>query len=454
MKKLHRTRKGQEVEAVYIRDRVRLWEFRQQHREWTQRQLAEAIGRSLGWVKKWLRRFHEQPPESNPQVFFSRSTVPEERERKVKPEVIQRILDIRDNPPEKLQRIPGPDTILYYLHRQTDLQDAGYYLPTSSRTIWQILVAHGRIARPAPCEHQPVERPIPDGVWAIDYKDISTVPGDPSGIDKKRHAVEALNIVDEGTSRLIDTQVRSDFTAETTLVAIASTLLLKGMPQTMKMDRDTRFIGSWSAKDFPSPLMRFLMCLGIQVQIVPPQRPDKNPFVERFHRAVQEEVLQVFRPGSLDQAIERMETFYHHYNHERPNQALSCGNQPPHDAFPNLPALPTPPETVDPDTWLIQIDRKAYTRRVNSHGSIQIGDNRYYVSKTLAGQRVTLIVHAHKHEFAVYHGKLYLRQLPIKGLLETEISFSDFLRLICEQARTVDRRLHYRSRRTKRSRSK
>src|SRR4051794_32044247 len=51
-----------------------------------------------------------------------------------------------------------------------------------------------------------------------------------------------------------------------------------------------------------------------------------------------------------------------HYNYQPPNQALSCGNRPPRVAFPALPARPSVPLLVDPDTWLETIDGRGYVR--------------------------------------------------------------------------------------------
>ncbi len=48
--------------------------------------------------------------------------------------------------------------------------------------------------------------------WQADFKDVSTVPADPQG--KQQHVVETLNILDSGTSVLLDAQVRQDFSAE------------------------------------------------------------------------------------------------------------------------------------------------------------------------------------------------------------------------------------------------
>lgn len=430
-------------EAMLIRDRAELWRLSQEHPEWTKPQFAEALERSLSWVKKWLERFKEDPPEQHPEIFFGRSRAPKNPVRKITDEIRQRILDIRDNPPENLRRIPGPKAILYYLFRQKDFIEAKIPLPTSTRTIWQVLREAGRIACPYPREHQPIERPEPDSIWAIDYKDISSVKEDTSGRGKKQHQVESLNIVDEGTSRWIDAQVRDDFSMETSIIALFGTFLLKGCPRSIKMDRDPRFIGSWSANKFPSPLMRFLMCLDIQPIVLPPRRPDKNPFVERLHRSLKEEALLMERPATLEQAIEAVEAYRHHYNHERPNQALSCGNQPPLVSFPDIPVLQTLPTLVDPDSWLEHIHRHTYKRKINANGSVRLGEHSYYVKQALAGQNIAVAVNAATRKLRFVYQDKVIKTREIKGLHKGHLELSAFLNAITKEARTVDNRFRY-----------
>ncbi len=44
------------MEVEWIADRATLRSLAHEHSEWTQRDLADAVGRSLSWVKKWLKR--------------------------------------------------------------------------------------------------------------------------------------------------------------------------------------------------------------------------------------------------------------------------------------------------------------------------------------------------------------------------------------------------------------
>lgn len=77
----------------------------------------------------------------------------------------------RDHPPEGLRRTPGPRTILYYLPRHVGAWDSGRRLPRSSRTIYQILKRHHRIAstvKPPPQEELPRQAPMQ--YWQIDFR--------------------------------------------------------------------------------------------------------------------------------------------------------------------------------------------------------------------------------------------------------------------------------------------
>jgi transposase len=106
---------------------------------------------------------------------------------------------------------------------------------------------------------------------------VTTVPADPDG--KRQHVVETCNFVDAGTSILLEAQVRDDFRAETAFDALVQFLQRYGMPQLLTFDRDPRWVGAQSNRDFPSALRRFLLCLGIEPNVCPPQQPQQNDLV-------------------------------------------------------------------------------------------------------------------------------------------------------------------------------
>lgn len=221
------------MEVEWLVARTRLYQLRNEHPEWSKRRLAHEVGYSYAWVKKWLKRFAEAD-EVAPELFQSRSRRPKARQKRVPEAVVRRILEIRDNPPAGLARIPGPVTILYYLHEDEALKQQGVYIPTSSRTIWRILDEHQRIVRPSRPEHKPEDRPAPLTHWQMDFKSISSVPADPEG--KRQHVVETLNVVDKGTSILLAGIPRDDYNAETVFDGLVTTLHEHGLPKVITFD--------------------------------------------------------------------------------------------------------------------------------------------------------------------------------------------------------------------------
>ena len=422
----------------YYAARANLYQLWQHHPDWKAAEFAAALGYSKAWVKKWLTRLQEELAAgiSLEHIFQGHSRARKQPPAKTHPLLVELILSIRDRPPEGLRRVPGQEAIRYYLERDPAVQFFQLPIP-SCKTIYRILQAHERIAQQGERLHQPLERPSPMSAWQIDFKDVSSVPADPDG--KRQHVVETLNIIDTGTSVLLDAHVRSDFTAETALEALASTLAKYGRPQRITLDRDARWVGSPQGSDFPAALVRFGACLGIEIEVCEPHHPQQNAFVERYHRSYQEECLALDRPRTLEQARTVTSAFVEHYNVERPNQALSCGNRPPLTAFPHLPTLPPLPTTVDPDGWLLPLDGLHLERKVDRHGMVSLDLKRYYVSSQLVGHHVVLQLDAQQRCVHVLHEQQVVKVLPLKGLVGQLLSFEQFLTHMLHQARAQAR---------------
>jgi hypothetical protein len=171
------------MNAQLVADRSLLPALLAEHPEWTNSTLAQVTGRSLAWVKKWKRRFRADP--DNRDLIWGGTHAAASGSR-FAPRVIERILAIRDEPPEGLQRTPGPKAILYYLLRSADVESER--LPRSTRSVWKILRRAGRISQLSPTTHCPVVRPEPLVEWPLDFKDVVQV--DPVATAKHAHAVE------------------------------------------------------------------------------------------------------------------------------------------------------------------------------------------------------------------------------------------------------------------------
>ena len=425
------------MQALYYAARGNLRWLLRLHPEWSQSQLAHALGMSRSWVSKWIKRLQSAPP-SDEQVLHGLSRAPKHPPEPLDAQVIDRILEMRDQPPEGLGRTPGPKAILYYLPRDEHLQQAGLRLPRSRRTIHRILGEHHRIRHRLPRLSDTQERPEPMQYWQIDLKDASSVPAEVEG--KQRHVVETLNIIDVGTSVLLAAHVAPNFTAEVGLRALAETFQQYGLPHAIRLDRDPRWVGAPQGSDFPSALVRFCSCLGIVVLVCDPQHPQQNAYVERYHRSYGQECLERLRPGTLEEVRQVTATFMEHYNWQRPHQGHSLGNQPPRVAHPELPALPPLPDVVNADGWLRQLHGHHLVRLVNRHGAVTVNLAQYYLSRSLAGQRVTLRINGITGELQVQHPQLRRNSFPLKGLQRQALPYPSYLELMVQQA-SRERRL-------------
>jgi transposase InsO family protein len=431
------------MEEDWYADRAALRARLRDNPRWAATRLARELGRSVSWVKKWRWRLRAAAPADDG-VLHSRSRARRHPPPALERAVVDRLLELRDAPPANLQRVPGPKTILYFLHRDPELRAAGARLPRSTSTVWAVLRRHGRLPQRRPAEHDPLDRPPPLTSWQLDFKDVSTVPADPEGpTGKRQHVVETLNCVDCGTSLLVAARVRDDFTEETTLASVADLVREHGLPEEVTVDRDPRFVGAPGARDFPSPFVRFLTCLGVGVRVIPPDRPQANAYVERFNGTYKRECLLIHRPGTLERAREVTAAFRAHDNGERPNQARSCGNRPPLEAFPGLPPRPPAPAEVDPDAWLPLVDGRRYVRKVLGGGTVAVEHHRYYVGKHLTGQRVVVTVAAADRALVVRQGPTVLKRLPLRGLRQERVPFERYVGVMEQEARAQARRRHH-----------
>ncbi len=414
------------MEEEWLVDRAKLRQLLQAHREWSIQQYARAVGRSRKWVQKWKHRLKDTDPQDQA-VLLSHSRARKNRPAPYHPEVIARILELRDNPPEQMARKLGAPTLRYFLHQDERLKAAGYRLPSSTSTIAKILNRYQRIHRPAAREHLPFERPPAMDTWEIDFSDVTTAQA--RHAEKQQHAVEAFAVVDRGSSILVDLQSADDYHTETSIVAIASAFIAHGLPRCLVLDRDPRFVGSWSSEEFPSAFMRFVLNLGVALDICPPQRPDLKPFVERYFRTLKSECIRVKLPATLAQTQAVFAEHRDFYNHSRPNQSKACDNRPPYVAFPTLPVLPHLPIHVDPDAWLPSYHNHLFRRRVMRSGRIQIDNVPYYISRTFAGRHVVCKLDAHRRVFDVLLDNKLVKVLPIRGLYGELLEFGLYLDL-------------------------
>jgi transposase InsO family protein len=416
-----------ETERIY--DRIGLGFLMKAHPDWSIRQYAAELNKSLRWVRTWRRRILST---ANPTIetFMSQSRAPKTRSRETPIAVQKLISGLRISLSEKYHRRAGSRLILRQLNkRREELEQAGHFVPRSKTTIDQILDLWGHIDRPKRYEREPLERPAPMTVWEIDFGQIRL---------NEFEILEFFVVVDAGTSRVVYVEGCDGYHAESALEAVARLFTLHGLPQSLRMDRDVRFVGSWTGDSFPSALVRFLRVLGVKPIICPPRQPWKKPYVERTIKTLKYEWLARFSPDNIADALDVLDGFQHYHNSERDHFGSACNGLTPDEAFPDLPILPKLPQTVNPDAWIHAYHGKVYRRRVTSNGSVQIDKHNYHIDIHRHKQRVLVHLDADNQQFVFSHDGEIILTKPIQGLQNGEMSFQDYLKLMKDEARSIE----------------
>lgn len=417
------------TDAQWTYDRIRLYKLRRRHPTWTQQQLADKLKCSLSWVKKWLKRFREAHVQ-NLQLFRSRSRAPKNPTRKVTRAIRDVILSLRQKLPEKYGRVTGDKTILYHLHHDGYF-DKDVKLPTSNATIWRVLKDAGYIPERVKT-HVPLDPTPPMQEWEFDFGEV-TIASDAR--------FEIAPLIDRGTSILIEVPAKQGtYQADTTLELLIKVFREHGYPSRLRFDRDPRLIGSVGMDDFPSALMRFAWCIGMEPIVCDPRRPDQKGYVERVIRTLKYESLFIHKPANEEAISTCLQDYQHFYNHERAHQGLSCKNRPPMVAHVALPVLKTLPKRLNPDAWTDMYHGGVYKRQVASNGSISIDNHDYPVGREYALKVACVHLDALEQVFHITVGDKHLPAKPMHGLHHRLMDFDEYADVMIAEARAIARR--------------
>lgn len=415
------------IEDQWVYDRIRLYKLRKQYPKWSQRQLAASLGYSLSWVKKWLSRFGQT---GHPKLisFASQSRAPKNPARKVTDRVRDVILSLRQLLPEKYGRVVGAKPILYHLHHNGYFQDEA--LPTSTATIWRVLKQAGYMRQKIRLR-VPLDPSPPMNEWEFDYGEVTIA---------KDAKFEIAPLIDRGTSILIAVPVKQGtYQADTTLDMLIALFCQHGFPARFRFDRDSRLIGSAGMDDYPSALIRFAWCIGMEPIVCEAGKPQQKPYVERVIRTLKHECLYIEKPATQDDIEHCLQIYNDFYNTERAHQGLSCNNLPPKMAHPDLPALKTLPKRLNPDAWLDMYHGKLFKRQVSANGSIKIDNYHYQVGRRYALRVAAIHLDAIQQVFRITAGSQVVAVKPIQGLHQRFMDFDEYATIILAEAQAIAR---------------
>jgi hypothetical protein len=135
-----------------------------------------------------------------------------------------------------------------------------------------------------------------------------------------------------------------------------------------------------SGRDFPSPLRRLLLCLGITPFVCPPHRPDKHAYVERYHRTYGQECLQLHRPSTRKAGTRGNRGVSPALQRRTSSPGANLWQCPASCGLSDVASLTCSRHLrVDPDAWLTPLNRKLYLRHVGRDGCVDLDLATYYI---------------------------------------------------------------------------
>jgi len=166
-----------------------------------------------------------------------------------------------------------------------------------------------------------------------------------------------------------------------------------GLPDSIRMDRDSVFVGS-SRLEWPGTLLLWLIGLGVQPIINRAYRPTDNAIVERNHQTWQAHVLSGPTYPSLDAIQVATEQAFADRREQLPSRHPGCDRRPFLVAFPTLlePRRPYCPEEEGQQFDLARVDAYladwVWRRTIDSTGQISLANHNYRVGMPYRGQSI------------------------------------------------------------------
>jgi putative transposase len=266
----------------------------------------------------------------------------------------------------------GPDKISAVLCRRFPDE----FWPSAS-TIGRYLAAWG-LTDPRPRHRRFL--PAPPLALTVPQAPMEVVTIDVMGTfwTADRARCDTLTVLDLFTRRVLLAQLIPSLHGAVVQPLVDRVFQQWGLPQVIRSDNGSPFASRGCGGLTPLSL-RWLQ-QGIALERIAPGRPTQNGAHEHFHRTLK---AACCRPPAASRAAQQraITTFLAFYNTERPHAARQ--HRPPDEGFVASPRPWRPPTATSYDAGVL-------TRRIKTNGYLPFRGTDYYLSETLAGQRVAL----------------------------------------------------------------
>jgi transposase InsO family protein len=329
------------------------------------------ITRKTGY--KWLGRYRSEGAEG----LAERSRRPKHSPNKTPEPIAAAVCAVRREHPAW-----GGRKIRGHLQTQAETGQQPFdpdAVPAAS-TCQAIIKRRGLLDEESDRRHTAFERfekDAPNELWQMDFKGHFPLTG-----DARCHA---LTILDDHSRFALGLYACSDETRETVQERLTAVFRRYGLPRRILCDNGLPW-GVPTAEQVGRPLYTqlnaWLFRLGIDVVHGQPYHPQTQGKAERFHRSLDEEVLQYGSYQSLQECQADFDQWRSTYNLQRPHEAVDLDVPSNHYQPSGRPFPSTLPEVRYPSS--------DHVRTVSAGGQIRFAGQQFYVGEAFAGHPVAL----------------------------------------------------------------
>jgi putative transposase len=350
-------------------------------------ELCERFGVSRKTGHKWINRFKEEGMSG----LDNRSRARHGQAHRTPEAVIERVLALKYRYPDW-----GPVTIQSALYRA---EPQGQWPAVS--TIGSLLAAHGLVKprRPRqkvpPHSHPLAHASEPNAVWSADFKGQFRL-GNGSWC-------YPLTLSDNCSRLVFACKGFASPQLAPSMAVYKQVFQEHGLPAAIRTDNGWPF--AMNTLGGLTPLMIWLLRLGVYPERIAPGCPQENGRHERMHRTLKAATANPPK-GNLSAQQRAFNRFRREFNEERPHQALGRGRCPVDVHRPSTRRFPERLPLLEyPDGFEI--------RKVKCGGYIKLSGEPIYTTRQLVGEYVGLEPLDHGR-WQLYFGALKLGVVDVK----------------------------------------
>jgi putative transposase len=154
---------------------------------------------------------------------------------------------------------------------------------------------------------QPLVAPVsPNTGWSMDFRSDRLTNG---------RQFRTLNLIDEFNREALAIEVDTSMPSARVIRVLEQVKSWRLLPQSIRVDNGPEFIAE--------VLAEWCEQHGVMLNFIPPGKPQKNGYVERFNRSFREDILDSDLFESLDEVREMAWDWQIEYNEERSQDSLN-----------------------------------------------------------------------------------------------------------------------------------